>query len=140
MTAWGDRRNAGGDAKADVSESAQLLYHGVYVPAISSLWIQNGFCVIEDDEHFFRRQEPSEGGQVFGVFDAGANGFREVVEKLGPRGLKLVAADKPPVLVESLLDATVMEDAQGDGCLANATCTDESDWSEAFSETDDLLN
>jgi hypothetical protein len=52
MTAWRDHRDAGGDAKADVSEPAQFLYHGVYVPAISSLWIENGFCVIEDDEHF----------------------------------------------------------------------------------------
>ena len=75
MTAWGDRRNAGGDAKADISEPAQLLYHGVYVPAISSLRIENRFCVIEDDEHFFRGQEPSEGGQIFGVFDTGTNGF-----------------------------------------------------------------
>ena len=63
-----------------------------------------------------------------------------MVEKLGPRGLKLVAADKPPVFVEPFLDATVVEDAQGNGCLANTTRTDESDWGEAFSETDDLLN
>jgi hypothetical protein len=54
--------------------------------------------------------------------------------------LKLVAADKPPVLVELFLDATVVEDAQGDGCFANTTCTDESDWGEAFSETEDLLD
>ena len=63
-----------------------------------------------------------------------------MVEKLGPRRLKLVAADKPPVLAESFLDAAVVEDAQGDGCFADPTCTDESDWGEAFSKTDDLLN
>ena len=140
MTARGYRRDPGGDAKANISEPAQLLHHGVYVPGISSLRIENGFCVIEDEEHFLGGQEPSKGGQVFRVFDTGANGCREVVEKIGPRGLKLFAADKPPVLVKSFLDATVVEDAQGNGCLADTTCTDESDWGEAFSKADDLLD
>ena len=140
MTAWGDRRNPGGDAKANVLEAAQLLYYSVYVLGISSLRIKNGFCVIEDEEHFLGGQEWSKGGQVFGVFDTGTNRLREAVEEICPRRLELVAADKPPVLVEPFLDATVVEDAQGNGCLANTTCTDESDWGEAFSETDNLLS
>jgi hypothetical protein len=43
-------------------------------------------------------------------------------------------------LVEPFLDAIVVEDGQGNGCFPDATCTDESDWGEAFSETDDLLD
>ena len=54
--------------------------------------------------------------------------------------MKLIAADKPPVLVETFLDAVIVEDGQGNGCFANTTRTDESDWGEAFGETDDLLN
>ena len=124
MAARGDRRNSGGDAKANVLEAAQLLYHGIYFPGLSSLRVENGFCVVKDKEHFLRGYEPSKGGQVFGVFDAGTNGLGEVVEEISTRRLELVAVDKPPVVLELFLDAITVEDTQGDGCLADPTCTD----------------
>ena len=137
---WGNTRNAGGDAKANVFEATQLLHHGVYVLGVSSLRVKNGFGVIEDDEYFLGGQEWSKGGQVFGVFYTSANGLREPVEEVGPRRVELITADKPPVLVKPFLDAAVVEDGQGNGRFSNTTCTNESDWGEVFSETDDLFD
>ena len=54
--------------------------------------------------------------------------------------MELVAADEPPVLVEPLLDAVIVEDGQGDGCFSYTTRTDEGDWGEVFDETNDLLD
>jgi hypothetical protein len=54
--------------------------------------------------------------------------------------LELITADEPPVLVEALLYAIVVEDGKGKGCLSDTTCTDEGDWSEGFDQTNDLLN
>ena len=56
------------------------------------------------------------------------------------RGGELVATDEPTVIAKSLLDPIVMENGQSGGCLANSTGTDESDWSEAFRETNNLLD
>ena len=42
------------------------------------------------------------------------------------RGGELVATDETTVVAKSFLDAIVMEDGQGDGCLADSPCTDES--------------
>ena len=44
------------------------------------------------------------------------------------------------ILAESLLDAIVMEDSQSNRHLANPAGTNESDWSETFYQSDDLLN
>ena len=55
-------------------------------------------------------------------------------------GGELVAADEPAVVTESLLDAVVVEDGQSGARLADSACTDESDWSEVFCQTDDLLD
>ena len=54
--------------------------------------------------------------------------------------MELVAADKPPVILEPFLDPIVVKDTQGNGCFPDSTCTDESDWDEVLDETDDLLN
>jgi len=54
------------------------------------------------------------------------------------RGGELVTADEPTVFAETLFDAIVVEDGQGGARLANSTGTNESDWSEAFCQTDDL--
>jgi len=53
---------------------------------------------------------------------------------------KLVAADEPTVVAEPLLDAIVMENGQSNGRLPDPPCTDESDWSEVLSETNDPLD
>ena len=55
-------------------------------------------------------------------------------------GGELVATDEPTVVAESLPDAIIVEDGQGDRSLANPAGTDESDWSEMFCETNDLLD
>ena len=75
-----------------------------------------------------------------GVFYTSTDGLREVVEEVGPRRLEPVTADEPPVLVEPFLDPIVVEDSQGNGCFANTTCADESNWGEAFRKTDDILD
>ena len=98
--------------------------------SIDSLGVENGLSVIQDYECFFGAQERSEGGQVFSVFDTGADNFGEPIEKIGTRSRKLVATDESPIITKPPFDAIVVEDGQGDGCFPDATCPDESDWIE----------
>ena len=49
-----------------------------------------------------------------------------------------VATDEPTVVSKPLFDTILVEDRQGDSRFPDSTCTDESDWSEVFSETNDL--
>ena len=56
------------------------------------------------------------------------------------RGGEPVATDEPTAIAKTLLDAIVVEDNQGDARLANSASTDESDRSEDFCQTDDLLD
>ena len=44
---------------------------------------------------------------------------------MSERGGELVATDEPAVVAESLLDATVVEDGQSDGRLADSADTNE---------------
>ena len=55
-------------------------------------------------------------------------------------GWELVASDEPTIFAKPLLDAIVVKDGQSDGCLADSTCTNESDWSEVFRKPDDRLD
>jgi len=56
------------------------------------------------------------------------------------RGGELVAANKPTVVAKPLLNATVVEDGESDGCLADSANTNESERSEVFRQTDDRLD
>ena len=53
---------------------------------------------------------------------------------------ELVATDESTVVSKPLLDAVVVEDGQSNGGFPDPSWTDESDWSKAFREVDDLLN
>ena len=53
---------------------------------------------------------------------------------------ELVAADEPAIGAKPVYDATVVEDGQGDRCLADPTGANESDWHEVLYETNDLLD
>ena len=59
---------------------------------------------------------------------------------MSARGDELVTTDEPTVISKSLPDAIMVEDGQGNGRLPNPPCTDESDWSVIFCETDDLFD
>ena len=59
---------------------------------------------------------------------------------MGARSGELVAADEATVVTESLLDATVMEDGQSNGRLADPTGTNESDGCEVLGQTKDLVD
>ena len=52
----------------------------------------------------------------------------------------MVATNESTVIAKPLLDPIVVEDGQGDGCLADSAGTNESDWSEVLSEIDYLLD
>jgi len=56
---------------------------------------------------------------------------------MGICGGELVTADKPPIVSKQLLDAIMVEDRQSNRCFPNPPCTNESNWSEGFCETDD---
>ena len=59
---------------------------------------------------------------------------------MNPGGRELIAADESTVVSETLLDTIVMEDGESDGSFSNSPWTDEGNWSEVFSEIDDLLD
>jgi len=53
---------------------------------------------------------------------------------------ELIATDESTIIAEPLFDAIMVENRQGNGCFPNPPGADESDWSEVFSQTDDLLD
>ena len=81
----------------------------------------------------------TEWSQILGVFNTCTDDPGKAVEEVIARGGELVATDESTVIVESLLDAVVVEDGQGDGGLADSAGANESDWSEMFCEANDLL-
>jgi hypothetical protein len=85
-------------------------------------------------------KEVSQGSQVVRVFDTCADGVGEPTEEIGERGGERVATDETTIVTKSLLDAVVVEDSEGDGGLADSAGADESDGSEAFCKTNDLLD
>ena len=52
----------------------------------------------------------------------------------------MVATDESTFVTKSLLDSIVVENSQGNAGLPNPSGTDESNWTKAFSEMDDLLD
>ena len=62
------------------------------------------------------------------------------MEEVGTRSGELVATDESTVISKPRLDAIVMEDGQGDGCLANPSSTYESDRTKVFRKADDFSN
>ena len=74
------------------------------------------------------------------MFGACSDDIGEPVEEVGPGRRELIATDKPAVFPKLLFDPIVVEGSQGDGCLPDPACTDESDGSEIFYEANDLLD
>ena len=56
------------------------------------------------------------------------------------RGRELVAPDESTFVAKSFLDPIVMKNGQDDTGLPNPSNTDESDWTEAFSEMNNPLD
>ena len=56
------------------------------------------------------------------------------------RRRELITSDEPTILPEPLLDAIVMEDSQRDGRLSDPARTDQSDRSETFRQSHDLVD
>ena len=59
---------------------------------------------------------------------------------MSTRSRELVATYESTVLAKSMLDATVVEDSQGNRCFPDSTCPDKCDRGEVLSEADDLLD
>ena len=59
---------------------------------------------------------------------------------MSARGWELIATDESTVDAKPLLDAIMVEDRQSNGRFPDSPYTDESDWSEIFGETKDLLD
>ena len=59
---------------------------------------------------------------------------------MAERGGEPVTADESTVVAKSFLDATVVEDSQGDGSLPDTTGTNESERGEGFGKADDLID
>lgn len=78
--------------------------------------------------------------QIPRVLDTSTGDCREPIEEMGERGGEAVTTDESAVVAKPLLDAMVVEDGQGDGCLPDPTSTDESKWGEVFCKVDDLVD
>jgi hypothetical protein len=136
----GDSGEAGGYGEADVGEAAEFYNYAVDLLGVGPLRIEDGFRVVEEDDHLPRGQKGLEGNQSFRVFDARTNDLGESVEKMGTRSGEPVAANESTIVAKSLLDAIVMEDFQRDGRLADSPGAYECDGFEVFRKTNDLLN
>ena len=55
-------------------------------------------------------------------------------------GRELVAADESTLVTEPLPDTIVMEDGESDGSFSDPPWTNESNWSEVFSEINDFFD
>jgi hypothetical protein len=62
------------------------------------------------------------------------------VEEVKGHQWKLVTVYELPVLAKLFLNVIVMEETQGNECLANSTSTNESNGCEVFSKTNDFLD
>jgi len=70
------------------------------------------------------------------ILDACTGDAREPTEEVNERGGELVAADKPTVFTEPLLDAITMEHGQAIEVLPIPPSSNEGDWTEIASEID----
>ena len=77
---------------------------------------------------------------MVGIFDACTDDLGELAEEMGEGGGELVTTDEPAVDAEPLFDTIVMEDGESYGRLADPASTNQSEWSEAFSQTDKPLD
>ena len=59
---------------------------------------------------------------------------------MAERRRELVTSNEPTILAEPFLDPVVMEDGQSDGGLADPASTEESDRTETFCQSDDLVD
>ena len=59
---------------------------------------------------------------------------------MNARRRELVATDEPTMVSKPLPDAVMVEDGQSDGRFPDPPCANESDWNEAFCETNNLLD
>jgi len=50
----GDVGNPGGDAKTYGFEPTQLFHHVIDFPSVRPLWVEDGFCVIEEQDYLPR--------------------------------------------------------------------------------------
>jgi len=81
-----------------------------------------------------------QGGQILRILDPSTGDLGEPSEEMGGGCQELVASDEPTILAKPSLDATVMQDGESDGRLADPASTDESDRGEVFRQTDDLVD
>ena len=102
--------------------------------------VENGLGIIENYEHLLGGKEGSKGFHILGIFDPRTDDLGETGEEMGAGSGELVATDKSTIGAKSILDAFVVEDGEGDRCLPDPTCTNESDRFEGFSESNDLLD
>ena len=63
-----------------------------------------------------------------------------MTEEIGTRRGELVTSDESSVLAEPFLDAVVMEDGKGYGCLADPSGSYKSNGRQGFCEVDDLFD
>ena len=72
LAARGYRRDAGCDKEAYCFKLAQFVYHRIYILCACSFRVENGFGVVEDDEHLLGGKVGMQGcveqAQVYSIY------------------------------------------------------------------------
>lgn len=103
------------------------MHHGIDLPSVRSLGVENGLSVVEDDEYLLGGKEGSEGRQVLGVFDPRTDDLGQSGKETSTRSQDLFATNESTVLAKSLFDPIVVENGEGNRCFPDPSCADESD-------------
>ena len=136
----GNGGNTGSDAEGHGCELTQLVHHGVDLLGVGPLGVEDGLGVIEDYEHLLGDKEGSQGGETLGVFEPCTDDLRKAGEEMSTRGWELVTTDEPTIVAEPCLDATIVENREGDRRFPDPSCTNESDGFQVFGEANNVLD
>ena len=102
--------------------------------------VEDGLCVVEGYEHRRGGKDGAQGCQIFRVFDICSDDYGEAGEEVRERWRELVATNKSTIISESLFDAIVVEDREGDGRLPGPSCTNQGNGFQILSQSNDLFN
>ena len=79
---------------------------------VRPLWIEDGFGVVEDDEHLPGREEGFQGRQIIGVVDPCTDDLGESGKEMKSGSWELIATNESTVVPESFDNTIMVEDCE----------------------------
>ena len=89
----------------DIPDVTEFLYH-----RRDLFFIQNGICIIQDQEYLLLGDEWLECRKINGVVDACTNDLRQALKEKRQGGRELVTADESTVFTKLVAVLIIMED------------------------------